>query len=825
MATFAERITERNRARAQASSINKTDTQTLTEQKTTKPSSAGVTSSPQILQRNESKPASDGTQKSVEPQKAQQPSIREQLIQKNAKIIEQNRQADLLREDQFQQKRVEGLQSGKDIVSGIDSGSVWTSDIEHIKQTQPALYEDYLWVLDESANLATTNAFFTDQEQQIFNHVQKANENFLKASLAITQNAPSSKELYEKHINTPEITAKGEEVTEIERQLEQIDLDMQQIEDDVRAQLWWGASESYIRALTAKKQKDLLVKKQSLQADYRKSALDYNSVLSNAQMAMQFEAEDLEREQQQQMMLLQTQYNMTMAQFDQASKAIQRGLDREEKEYWHNKSLNDQVELMRLQDVERKQYLQREYNRKKETGQLDKDNLKWITTDDGTIQAFNPDTYEVEYNRDPNATAGFQFNMNIKRTGDNVAVDINNPWNITADGFKDPTAKANYGKKIWATGTYKSPNWREYYVFDSQEAWARALRNDIKAKIQGRSSWATPDTSLQDFVLWYSKWPWFIWTGTSAEPYYMQAIQQHLWGGVQNVDPDLPIKYINPDQLAEAVALAETGNKMDISWLWFTQQKSPELQSEIDLADVYAFNNSTFKPQDLVPWTKEYAEYSRFLQQKSSVMQDPNASITDIMYYSQWGKPLIGDESKKLTSYNEAFTGIEELSDWLLTENGWPILGTLKTMNPYDVNAQVINSLLDSITPWLARGVYGEVGVLTDKDIERYRATLPNLKQTDELQKVMLAMNIKRLMNWYTRNLKSFAANWRNIAWFEGMYESLRQEHERLMNSIWGFEQTAQGVGDVLFLATEPTTYSALQSTVLNFTPYLQTNG
>lgn len=68
-------------------------------------------------------------------------------------------------------------------------------------------------------------------------------------------------------------------------------------------------------------------------------------------------------------------------------------------------------------------------------------------------------------------------------------------------------------------------------------------------------------------------------------------------------------------------------------------------------------------------------------------------------------------------------------------------------MNPYDVNAQVINNLLTSITPGIARGVYGEVGVLTDSDIERYKATLPNLTQPKDLQQAVLALNIKRLMN------------------------------------------------------------------------------
>ena len=51
------------------------------------------------------------------------------------------------------------------------------------------------------------------------------------------------------------------------------------------------------------------------------------------------------------------------------------------------------------------------------------------------------------------------------------------------------------------------------------------------------------------------------------------------------------------------------------------------------------------------------------------------------------------------------------------TQTG-PIIGAFRGVNPWDTNAQVIKAQLNAIIPNLARGVFGEVGVLTDNDIK-----------------------------------------------------------------------------------------------------------
>ena len=65
-------------------------------------------------------------------------------------------------------------------------------------------------------------------------------------------------------------------------------------------------------------------------------------------------------------------------------------------------------------------------------------------------------------------------------------------------------------------------------------------------------------------------------------------------------------------------------------------------------------------------------------------------------------------------------------------------MGILSGKNPYNVEAQVALAQLAGITPKVARGIFGEVGVLTDTDIKNYQRTLPNLTSTEEKNKLVV---------------------------------------------------------------------------------------
>lgn len=69
-----------------------------------------------------------------------------------------------------------------------------------------------------------------------------------------------------------------------------------------------------------------------------------------------------------------------------------------------------------------------------------------------------------------------------------------------------------------------------------------------------------------------------------------------------------------------------------------------------------------------------------------------------------------------------------------------PIWGALNSNNPWATKEQAIKAQLKAIVPNLARGIYGEVGVLTNDDVDNYMKTLPNLTNTDDVKRAVTKM-------------------------------------------------------------------------------------
>lgn len=101
-------------------------------------------------------------------------------------------------------------------------------------------------------------------------------------------------------------------------------------------------------------------------------------------------------------------------------------------------------------------------------------------------------------------------------------------------------------------------------------------------------------------------------------------------------------------------------------------------------------------------------------------------------------------------------------------------------------NADVgtINAQLQAIVPNLARGTYGEVGVLTDNDIANYRKTLPNLTSPKEQNDAVLALTLKTVKNSIENKLSVAANSGINVSGFVQDYNQLTKQINDIENRI-----------------------------------------
>ena len=165
---------------------------------------------------------------------------------------------------------------------------------------------------------------------------------------------------------------------------------------------------------------------------------------------------------------------------------------------------------------------------------------------------------------------------------------------------------------------------------------------------------------------------------------------------------------------------------------------------------------------------------------------DPEYTLKTIRA-SKGGKDMTGEQSKPISKAMQAITQMTDLQnalgpDW--ESQVGPVVGIINSANPWNVKAQEIKGRLAALLPNMARGVYGEVGVLTDQDIENYSKTLLNLKSPAEVNKVLLAASNKAALNSLETSLQTMAASNRDVSRFEPIFVGVKKRVEGNINSL-----------------------------------------
>lgn len=204
-------------------------------------------------------------------------------------------------------------------------------------------------------------------------------------------------------------------------------------------------------------------------------------------------------------------------------------------------------------------------------------------------------------------------------------------------------------------------------------------------------------------------------------------------------------------------------------------------------ADIETFNNPTFKPADIKKADVK-AKYEQYVREKNRIKTEKATSIEEILRFSAGGKDLGAEEAKSLSKYDQALGQIAGLQEGIKTIETGPILGRLRSLNPYDTPVQTLKAQLNALIPNLARGVYGEVGVLTDQDIANYAKTIPNLASTDDVNKAVLAMTLDTIAGGYKKQLRTLAASGRDVSGFVSLYEEIKSQADSLKSEL-GIEQ------------------------------------
>ena len=182
--------------------------------------------------------------------------------------------------------------------------------------------------------------------------------------------------------------------------------------------------------------------------------------------------------------------------------------------------------------------------------------------------------------------------------------------------------------------------------------------------------------------------------------------------------------------------------------------KTTAASTSYTAADVSQFNSSKYNPQT----DKDEARvrrYEAFIADKDRIQSDPNADTITLMTLSRNQKDLDQSGNKAYKDINTVVSQMESLNrsidayskNSIFSDKLNPINGLIQNNNPWNTKSQEIQAKLQALVPKVARGVFGEVGVLTDADIANYMKTLPNIKQTADVKDVVQYALLDTLKN------------------------------------------------------------------------------
>ena len=138
-------------------------------------------------------------------------------------------------------------------------------------------------------------------------------------------------------------------------------------------------------------------------------------------------------------------------------------------------------------------------------------------------------------------------------------------------------------------------------------------------------------------------------------------------------------------------------------------------------------------------------------------------------------------EIQSIEKFKFTLDRLGELKDVLEGEATGPILGIIRSANPFDEKARLIKAQITKIIPGLARGVFGEVGVLTDPDVRMYSQTIGNLTTPEEVNNALTAMAIDMVASGFENKLKTAAMSRANVSSFYPQLEEIRAQRNRLL--------------------------------------------
>lgn len=715
--------------------------------------------------------------------------------------------------------------TGQDLVSAISEWGVSTTQLNNIKLYNPELYAKYEKAKEDKMKLDMINIWSWSKsiDDLFWGMLDMAKALWFDTSTSKTLTSEDILKKRDELLSSPEINDAKDKYLAAKNEYQAIQDTYDGIEDDVRAQYEGkGAGNSYIEAIIAKRQKGL---QKSLNNAYRNAVMNqenYSLMIGDAKDTFQAYKDSITMQQQSEQLDLQKKSTVLSAigqMYNIYSQTPEWQKQKMQIEYdFNNPSLNSTDPVERNRAITKS--IQEQYSSLLSLGipfqqssqqiiakvqngvanegltpqeSIEKYFMSWVrekpqwkalntmkTDDKTTLQTFE-DTDGNKTYAWVNPTTKEITPINFTGNNQTDSKTIVNTTMSLADKIT-LTAETMAGKVFDTNG---SPNAWQCWYFVNQLIGQNVFGNDYADKK------ALIDPSIKTPQAWdvfvMNTWNQYGHVGFVKSVLdnmgTIEVLQANKNGdGKVTVDtiravgqnPDGSFIYSNgrtkidgfyrPPQTVQSGA---NGGK-DIPSLMKTDKNYEQAANILNGIGSFPSKND-----------KNYSKVVNAMGDISTWMQDQTDDPQLKMIYgsAKYGKET---DTTTLKGITDAFTVLSSVSDLTKQlenqkDDVGPIEWFLRNKNPYDVDAQAIAAQLNALVPKVARGVFGEVGVLTDQDVERYMKTLPNTKMSWDLAKIVSDLLKVTVTKSIINTVVTQAKGQRNMMNFASDYENAKQ--------------------------------------------------
>ena len=263
-------------------------------------------------------------------------------------------------------------------------------------------------------------------------------------------------------------------------------------------------------------------------------------------------------------------------------------------------------------------------------------------------------------------------------------------------------------------------------------------------------------------------------------PVYLAQKRKILGIGItwdQN-NPGMPRPQVIDEKTGESVD--DTNRMEDANFEKAIERKRRESESKYGGGGMSQFFGS--KPSELSPGVREryIIERKKFFDQ--AIATKDNEKIVGASYV--WGDAPSQSESESLDKYKFTTDRLSELSDLLKEESTGPMVGfwrKFKSGLGFDDKARLIEAQITKIIPGLARGVFGEVGVLTDQDVAMYSKTIGNLTTPEAVNDALTKAAMDMVSRGFESKLSTLAKNRKNVSGYIDQLKDIKAQSRELL--------------------------------------------